>query len=216
MTQSVSVSERVGKPRPILFRPEMVRAILAGRKTVTRRPIRFLHDGPVTAMREHVAPHRDSPPGDVSWSAEHEHGKRGRVDVVVVEQGIRCPYGQVGDRLWVRETWGIELAERREGAAGEVVYRTVYRADNPSWGGKWRPSIHMPRKACRLVLEIVSVRAERLQDITEEDAINEGMNYYLSFRNRRAAFAHKWNEIHGQGAWESNPWVWRLEFKVVG
>ena len=124
-------------------------------------------------------------------------------------------YGQPGDRLWVRETWAPSLVEG-------AIYRATSKA-NPI---RWAPSIHMPRWACRLVLEVLTVRVERLQDITEEGAKAEGVSldwyhrdaghgYYESYRD---GFECLWNSIYGKRpglAWEDNPWVWVTGFRKM-
>jgi hypothetical protein len=161
-----------------------------------------------------------------------------------MEAKERCPYGVPGDRLWVRETWG-----------GDDCSGYAYRADHPDWArfqgdgeqpdSAWRPSIHMPRRASRLLLEVTSVRAERLHDISEEDAIAEGVAIHVdatdcppgmvrplhqltrspmlhagikaSAENAyRWAYACLWESINGKRApWASNPWVWVLSFQRV-
>lgn len=197
------------KERPILFSGPMVRAILAGTKTQTRRMVRpgVLADG-----------WPDVPPLAIAYAAE------------------RCPYGVPGDRLWVRETF-----------AGDDCCGYVYRADHENADlragdlddgeqsiRRWSPSIHMPRAASRLDLEISAVRVERLQDISEADAQAEGVEpFFTRFSGigreqritsgelaadaeRRASFAVLWDEINGDRAlWISNPWVWALSFEVT-
>lgn len=174
------------KERPILFSGEMVRAILEGRKTQTRRVIR---DNLLSRFDDlNLDSYSDRNP-----SYETECGQ-------LVLMTDLCPYGQVGDRLWVRETWAY------------CPYRDCffYRADNFSEDKfKWKPSIHMIRAASRITLEITGVRVERLQDISEEDAIAEGMNPELP----RAKFRFLWESINGKGSWNLNPWVWVIEFK---
>ena len=167
------------KERPVLFSGEMVRAILEGRKTQTRRVIKpqplWVGD-PNVAFKTHSA----NPKGI-----------------------INCPYGQPGDRLWVRETF-----------AGTKNTGFAYRATDTAYGHKWRPSIFMPHWASRINLEVVSVRVERVQDISIEDAYDEGMEWgdqgcgVLEFKNL-------WDSINlkrGYG-WDANPWVWVIEFK---
>lgn len=154
----------------------------------------------------------------------------------------RCPYGQPGDRLYVREN-GWQRPERtakmmREGADTWAPY--YYDADGlaeqdvadfKAWGFKRRPSIHMPREHSRILLEIVSVRVERLQDISETDAMAEGCAYYepanylshggWSHDGRYvhgtalASYRTLWGQINGAGSWATNPWVWVVEFKVI-
>ena len=125
---------------------------------------------------------------------------------------------QPGDILWVRETW----ARSNDNPLG-VVYRADPGDDlmDPI-GGKWRPSIHMPRWASRLSLEVLDVRPERLQEITEEEAVMEGIREVTmadvprqAAMSERQDFARFWDKIDGPGSWEANPWVWRYEFRRV-
>jgi len=154
------------KERPILFSGPMVRAILDGRKTQTRRPVK---PQPFVATPSMF---------DVS----------------------KCPIGQPGDRLWVRETW----TKNTNG----VVW---YRADrHPIAGGLWRPSIHMPRWASRITLEITRVWVERVQDIMEDGAIREGM-VRVDRCSPFQMFRDTWQSIYG--TWDANPWVWAVEFR---
>jgi hypothetical protein len=132
-----------------------------------------------------------------------------------------CPYGVPGDRLWVRECWscldshsrpGSRIAFRADTADGERV-----RVDAP-----WRPSIHMPRWASRLTLEVTGVRVERLQDISEEDALAEGMERHLWEETMHGDthlqvldYRALWESINGPGSWDANPWVWAVSFKLL-
>ena len=143
---------------------------------------------------------------------------------------MNCPYGQPGDRLWVRETWsiGVEWDETKPrsitryspDSADAMRSQILYRADRrPTLGnslgaGKVRPSIHMPRWASRITLEIASVRVERVQDITKEDALAEGIE---ASRFTIAGFVMLWDKINAKRGFhaETNPWVWVVEFKVV-
>ena len=169
------------KERPILFNGAMVRAILSGAKTQTRRVVKL--DG-ITNM------------GQVFPSG------RFRVNADGVTDGlVDCPFGVVGQGLWVRETWA---------KAGEVGDHTEYRADNPDpLSGRWRPSIHMPRWASRLSLTITDVRVQRLQDISEADAEAEGFDC-------RDLFACTWVNLYGPKSWLANPWVWAITFTKDG
>jgi len=180
------------KERPILFSGPMVRAILDGRKTMTRRVIKY---PAVTVEHDRIIAGRfiDPKTGCVD----------GQFDV------IACPYGQPGDRLWVRETYN------------SCGGKPFYRADgelHPDW--KWRPSIFMPRWASRITLEITAVRVERLKDITIEDAQAEGvtpLGVEGDGRRWRAAFRELWDSLNakrGHG-WGANPWVWVISFKRV-
>lgn len=203
------------KERPILFSAPMVRAILEGRKTVTRRIVRLPRgvefDGTTIDSRcvEVLASRPDEPTGT-------------RV--------VACPYGQQGDRLWVRETWAPwseHLAQTGESEAlrdakAQMPWACIeYRATDEQWIERWRPSIFMPRWASRITLGVVSVRVERLHEITEEDAKCEGVSlperpYPDGTPPHRTAFAALWDEINGKRApWGGNPWVWRVEFRRV-
>ena len=191
------------KERPILFSGSMVRALLAGTKTQTRRvakPVRHPDLGNVYA------------PGALVLEHEPQH---------VIDRC--CPYGRPGDRLWVREAFMHEPADFCWEASVSIPCRpaeTVYRADFPNSqpGEGWKPSIHMPRNLSRILLEITSVHVERLQDISEADALAEGVPHSLNLPGGRFArenFEHLWWTINGDGSWESNPWVWVVEFKRV-
>lgn len=197
------------KERPILFSAPMVRAILNGTKTQTRRVVKDRHID--------AAP----PACFFQWLRE------------------RCTYGQPGDRLWVRETWqvvdGSERARRivtdPSPSRGWIEYAaTVHPGHEPP--PRWRPSIHMPRWASRILLEITAVRVERLQDISGEDAVAEGIardgDGYERFhvdpdaplgqsftRNPVLAYRGLWEKINGVGTWDANPLVWVIEFKRV-
>lgn len=230
------------KERPILFSGPMVRAILEGRKTVTRRAIKLQPDVPVTD----AIPRRDYPhgPATIDWYWRPRHGHLNGVP----SHGwyFKCPYGQPGDRLWVRESFadlrgtGIE---HRPDPAG-LLSRYAFAADSPpgslsdetrkDFGVKWKPSIHMPRIACRILLKITAVRVERLQDISDDQAIAEGIerdsaNPTLWRRGQlhgdqnivqmtgfpKLAFRSIWEAIKGHESWAANPWVWVIEFKLV-
>ena len=211
------------KERPILFSGPMVRAILSGAKTQTRRIVRGVNS------ETELAP-------DFTTSFP-EHG----MDAVRFEDGhavfeyqtgiadtreyrVRCPFGKIGDCLWVRETWRDRSVVGHSRFHGEQEAEWIeYRADRPSndrTGLRWRPSIHMPRRVSRIILEITGVRVERLQDISEQDAWAEGFPD-PDGRNReypdRARYWFKtlWGEINGIESWAANPWVWVIEFKRI-
>lgn len=190
------------KERPILFSSEMVRAILDGRKTQTRRVVR---PQPPEEFGFAIC----DPHGLCCWSADAEEGG----DCFPSDNPMRCPYGQPGDRLWVRETWGY--GEPREVNPGTIIATAVYRADpdaTPNNG--WKPSIHMPRWAGRITLGIIAVRVERVSDISTEDAFDEGI---LQGAGARGRFRELWDSINSERGypWESNPWVWVVEFRVI-
>lgn len=203
--------------RPILFNGAMVRAIIEGRKTVTRRAIKHQPDVPVTD----AIPRRDYPhgPATVEWYWRPQHGHLNGVPSHGWD--FKCPYGQPGDRLWVRETFAVY--------GDNKMHCIHYRADRPHHVGQkgmgYKPSIHMPRWACRILLEISEVRVERLQDISYEQAMAEGITHagdgffhvadsrHLSL-DPRESFAGLWDSTGGD--WNANPWVWVVEFTRVG
>jgi hypothetical protein len=206
------------RERPILFSAPMVRAILAGSKTQTRRIVKFRQFGPTETK-------------GYDWTFRD---RRGLWQDVRSEDLVRrwCHYGVPGDRLWVRETFycddyrhpNIPPEERTPEWREQMLH---FRADVPGgrfadagyWAepGRWKPSIHMPRWASRITLEITSVRVERLQEITEEDALAEGVDSggFTGPHPARAAFVHLWSEINGAESWHANPWVWVVAFKRV-
>jgi hypothetical protein len=220
------------KERPILFSAPMVRAILEGRKTQTRRVLDRM-----TGFKVSQFDRSDTPGYD--WHFRCQRGLWQDMDNAEVLS--RCPYGQPGDRLWVRETWAVVPHVTDNGpkhkANGDGTGAT-WRADwdgNPS-GFKWTPSIHMPRWASRLTLEITDVRVERLQGISEADARQEGTGLYSYdpivghmwtpvagqvkcgssiAANAIECFQCVWQSINGPDSWSLNPWVWVLEFKRV-
>ena len=213
------------KERPILMSAPMVRAILAGIKTQTRRVVK--PQPPADTFQVTPYHHPDNHPRFFAWKDGF-----GGAEMHPAWEPIPCPYGQPGDRLWVRETFGH--FERNDNfTPGCEVF---YRAD----GGcleiePWRPSIHMPRWASRITLEITGVRVERLQDISEADAMAEGIERAEDFFGRpcwRAydepegsdvvfpddpigSYASLWMSINGPGSWDANPWVWVLEFRRI-
>jgi hypothetical protein len=196
--------------RPILFSGPMVRAILDGRKTMTRRVVRLAVE---------FADSHCTFPWFTKVAARFLRSFTNRT----VERVVDCPYGSPGDILWVRErVWTRPPRtprSMREGADTWPPYE--YDADQHDadreqlreWGWKPRPSIHMPREACRLRLEVADVRVERLQAITDEDAIAEGIEVTPTM-TPRASFAALWDAINGKRApWTDNPWVWVVTFR---
>ena len=200
------------KELPIIFSAPMVRAILDGRKTQTRRivnkpiPVGHKFHGWII---ESTDKKRD---GCAAWSIGDDALA---YDLIVA----KCPYGKPGDRLWVRETF----LQDTEGF--------IYRADGDFEGnakilGGWRPSIHMPRSASRILLEITGVRVERLQDISECDAKAEG-SYVCDYFGRRLldqssnqgcykwGYRSIWESLNGSGSWHLNPFVWVVEFRTL-
>lgn len=196
------------KERPILFSGHMVRAILNGQKTVTRREIK-------PSMRSADSSFELHQQEDGSWRPMHTFDES-CMDAKGTEHPIVCPYGQPGDRLWVREAWAqINVAQ----APGEswVVYR---ECDNRTdYGGPWKPSIHMRRRDSRILLAVTDVRVELLQDISEEQAEAEGVGFLRHVPDADETltsaqlFECLWSSINGDESWIGNPWVWVVEFK---
>lgn len=198
------------KTRPIIFSGNDVRAILEGRKTQFRRVVKF------------------------EWSSSRE----ALMNQATFDPAYKCPYGQPGDRLWVRETWGmsfedIVIAIGRQFVSGGTWGSddrpdrkpcVVFRADgdmpdnSPHETARWSTPVQMPRWASRITLEIVSVRVERLNDISAEDAELEGCNRFVDSPgsyDARVQFCELWESIHGHVSLDLNQWVWVIEFKEV-
>ena len=255
------------KERGMIFNGEMVRALLSGQKTQTRREVKLNLDIACLATTYDWA---------TSLAANHYQGLteeqiqqkaeslRGVIHPVILDNGqmvsIICPHGKPGDRIWVRETWGVvshELDEdgriqswtpdRPATAIHEMPFgngyysgHAIYAADGDfTWGDDdgyedgrscWKPSIHMPRAASRILLEITAVRVERLNAISGEDATAEGVptagslltdypGTFLTpkgdFATGKVAFQRLWESIYGDESWQANPWVWVIEFKLV-
>ncbi len=212
--RSVSVRGWAVGERPILFSGEMVRAILDGRKTVTRREVKLPRARDSFVLVEH---------GDGWWPYQSDDGES-HVCSDGMERPYNCPYGQPGDQLWVRESWcPIYRQGNPELGVIEVDYRATPRERMCDLDGsrRWKPSIHMPRSASRIQLEVTAVHVERLQDISEEQAQAEGVSPVrvkvkkLSALVHRAGFFYLWERINGIGSWDANPWVWVVEFKVI-
>lgn len=245
--------------RPILFSGAMVRAILDGRKTQTRRVVKLpwkveseIGGRPFRIHRDQCGVddcdfrHTDDPRDDETLDC-------GGYELDLEGRAARSLYGAPGDRLWVRETWGLPPSydPKKHGdlksmpRIGPVCFAADYTTPDgalrPAWdGGKWRPSIHMPRWASRLTLEVTWVRVERLQAISEEDAKAEGARHFPDLPvgpighyspprwsmeapentdqclgSPRWAFANLWQKLNGAGSWDANPWVWVITFKRV-
>jgi hypothetical protein len=214
------------KQRPILFSAAMVRALLAGTKTQTRRALKH-QPIDIIQMPEPPAPVTSSHHRPIQqWVTLEQRVPEPRGKVV------RCRFGIPGDSLWVRETWQ-RIYERHDGqrfteARPGFQYRRSwieYAATSSEPPPKWRPSIHMPRAHCRIILRITDIRVERLQDITEADAMAEGIikvgqrweadGIVATPDGARDAYKSVWNYINGRDAWDANPWVWALSFERV-
>jgi hypothetical protein len=227
------------KERPILMSAPMVRALLSGAKTMTRRPVK--PQPPATAKGFEAITSRPEDYYDfVEVSGGHD------------AQFLRCPYGRVGERLWVKETWAIDQCgprvslDKETWSEGWPLSRLRYVAtdeapstDRSTNKGYWwnkRSSMFMPRWASRITLEITGVRVERLQDISEADAIAEGVLHWGANMNQAEAataalfaavshcvtksesvpiwlFHQLWESINGDDSWKLNPWLWVVEFK---
>lgn len=208
------------KDRPILFQGSMVRGVLNDSKTQTRRVAKLTSSGHV----KEVGGHRRWHPADPDAT-------------------LACPYGQPGDRLWVRETWAYHL-HALSASNHELSGPWVYAADGGTQHrlcDRWRPSIHMPRVASRITLEITNVRLERLQAISDTDAIAEGIERGQGFPGwyrgplkgdsvglkeygerfkiptafPKLAYRALWEHINGTESWDENPLVWVVEFRRV-
>ena len=204
------------RERPILFNGDMVRAILAGQKTQTRRAVAGVRGDNCLSLRKATKTRC----GIVTHVLE------------APERGL-CPFGQRGDRLWVREAHAIFPTHGQHRADAErwgpwsglpttlsddgkqiAYYREGFDRCDP---GRWRPSIHMPRWACRLLLEITAVRVQRLQAVSTQDCVAEGITTRFIVEDEnddlRIQFRDLWTSTGGD--WDSNPWVWVIEFKRV-
>lgn len=203
----------------MIFNAEMVRALLSGRKTQTRRII------------------KPQPEATLSGSLYGKWLSRalnGLLLPKIEDIAIHCPFGVVGDRIWVRETFQGPLFDYdlmdsycKDPTPFEKPEFCVYKADGvpaPEFYDAddelhccWRPSIHMPRWACRILLEITNVRVERLKSISDGDAIREGCSTADMMSGDCVAdvFARLWASIYGSDSWNANPWVWVIEFKRV-
>lgn len=187
--------------RPILFSGPMVKAILEGRKTMTRRVVKPAPEFGVEAA-----------------SVQHEDGKAKAVFQSLSNCSgitVACPYGRPGDMLLVRETWAYnpDFNPPYEFSTGQYVYRADFGAEPVAWN--WRPSIHMPRAASRILLEITAVRVERLKDITASDCVCEGIEFESDIFTTYNKFRRLWQSINGPESWAKNPWVWVIEFKKI-
>lgn len=207
------------RERPILFSGSMVRAILAGQKTVTRRVINVPAGVDVGDVPGH-------PEELMLFGVGREH-----VGTHTRSKLVTCPYGDPGDRLWVKETW---LPHEFDDHADIATYRADYNdgpipkaiLDEREGRSRWHSGRFMPRCASRITLEVASVRVERLHALDDADALREGVMATVGHealgRERlpgwpRQLFSVLWDEINGKrAAWVSNPWVWRIEFKVSG
>ncbi len=200
--------------RGIIFSAPMIRALLAGTKSQTRRAIAERDLGPIRSEGADLM-------ADGLW-----YWRAGKIHY---QGGFRCPYGVPGDRLWVRETFRVE-----DGCSNESGRNGVhYRADDEPGDQRWTSPIYMPRWASRLILELTEVRVQRLQEISEADAKAEGVEpqrigtvtmsmHETSFtptgtESFRQAYQNGWDKLNAKRCfpWAANPWVWALSFRKV-
>ncbi|HDQ4772109.1 TPA: hypothetical protein P9I14_004097 [Yersinia enterocolitica] len=215
--------------KPILFNSEMVNAILSGRKTQTRRimkvqPSEHFHPQTIHGSMDFTA--HWYTPGVIDKDGYLQPARKDVFGVADEDEGYTCPLGAVGDQLWVRETWARYNIDQ---TSHDMDYRATAPADWPK-DGLWRPSIHMPRWASRINLLITGVRVERLQDISEEDSMSEGIDadslaesqdHYDCIADHNMTgrptakryFSNLWQSIYGEESWQANPWVWVIEFE---
>lgn len=253
------------KERGMIFNAEMVRTILDGSKTQTRRIMKVqpsdgfhpTHNGYDLDLNAHWYT-----PGVIDKNGYLQPAKKDVFGVADENEGYTCPFGAVGDRIWVRETWGVVSHELDEDGrikpwspdrpataihempfgSGYYTGHAIYAADGDfTWGDDdgyedgrscWKPSIHMPRAACRILLEVTGVRVERLNGISEADAESEGIDmdaladsqdcydciadHNMTGRpTATGAFKYLWESIYGEENWLANPWVWVIEFKRI-
>lgn len=216
------------KERPILFSTPMVQAILEGRKTVTRRTtgLELINESP----DDWTGVFMDK---ENKWQAECEGWDGYHL------KEVKCPYGQVGDVLWVRESFQvfdtldriISLKDFKENGVRIYSFKQQEPERVAKYGGeteKWKPSIHMPKSIARIWLEITDIKVERLQDISEDDAEAEGIelvehNCFKNYNEKDpfqfledpiGSFQSLWQSINGTENWNANPWVWVVSFKV--
>lgn len=239
--------------RGMIFNAEMVRAILDGRKTQTRRIVNWhgLNEG--LNLNFSGLKVREYPNG---WVIESESRSSSEWRC----KPTPCPFGSIGDRIWVRETWATlgnedgcyvdweeNLCKGDERSAARIYRASCEQrpgdyglwsipddacwkphTENQKFEGAWRPSIHMPRWASRILLEITDVRVERLNSISENDAQAEGVaklrgGFWQHYQpgwtqhqlSARGSFVTLWKSIYGEESWNSNPWVWVIEFKRI-
>ena len=198
------------REKGLIFNSEMVRALLDGRKTQTRRPIKWKQ----TRFTE-IGEREDG--SKWPWSEDAEHA---------CDFWHPCPFGAVGDRIWVREAFRVHS---RATDVATLVYKASERnswteqtrrvpvavCNKPATPEKWTPSLHMPRWASRILLEITGVRVERLRSMSQDDARAEGVIAASGPMEAGLAFRELWDSIYGEESWKANPWVWVIEFKRV-
>lgn len=230
----MKLEKQEAKEHPILFQTEMVQAILEGRKSQTRRIVKLKHL-PISEIGS-IYPD-GSGLGWIAWSPKPVSAEE-TAKCYPGNEGFKCPYGAVGDTLLVRETfypwdtggyaYKADGFEQRYGAWERDTPKKFHDVERIE---KWKPSIFMPKEACRIFLEITDIRVERLQDISEENAIAEGVENidachpytykgYLPAKqtlcwNAVSSYKTLWQSINGEASWNSNPFVWVISFKRI-
>ncbi len=213
------------KTRPILFSTEMVKAILAGRKTQTRSRVKL--EDRYWNYKSVCKDYKGT--GFIFWTGKVSQEQS--LQFYPNAEGKKCPYGQIGDVLWVRETW-------REVVDFDKTDFIAYKADFPFLVDKWNSPILMPKTAARIFLKITNIKVERLNDISESDAIKEGVeitgvnlngikpykryskdhinDFYIHLPvTAKESYQTLWDSINGDGSWSLNPWVWVIEFERI-
>lgn len=210
------------KERPMIFNAEMVRAILDGRKTQTRRIMKVQPENAELGLRRITDSSVAKEVGMYFWCLADACGVKHRSNL------FSCPFGEVGDRIWVREAFRVHS---RASDVATLVYKAseqqswtqqthrvpIEQCTKPAVVDKWTPSLHMPRWASRITLEVTGVRVERLNDISDADALNEGCSTNDMKSGDRLAdvFSRLWSSIYGAENWKANPWVWVITFKRI-
>ncbi len=205
--------------KPIIFQGEMVRAILDGRKTVTRR----LND--LEAVNENP----DLPPDSFTYYGLQDGLFAEFRPLRGLKFSIKCPYGRVGDELWVRENvfdkghWHLPEGKEKKEFLSQGVFTYMATDQRPDYSYRTRPSIHMPRIASRIQLRVTELRVERLQQINDDQAKAEGAepshfcrntgHYYPASPSYADGFAELWKRINGKESWNLNPWLWVIGFE---
>lgn len=226
------------KERGMIFNAEMVRAILDGRKTQTRRVMNVQPESNQFGLLHITSSTKRSDIGKYHWAESNATGNHVRSKL------FSCPFGAVGDRIWIRESFFPAPLEMQYTPPRKTMWNIAYRDGvqmeklapveyNPLIYNyeRWTPSIHMPRWASRITLEITNVGVQRLQSISPNDAaheglvrlpatgrycINQGDQYFCAAsHDAREVFSWLWESIYGADSWKANPWVWVIEFKRV-
>jgi hypothetical protein len=200
------------KMRPILFSPAMVEAVLSGQKTQTRRIIKPQPD-PSFHVQVGTGLSLD---GNGVFGALYSKGG-------IHADFVKCPYGKVGDILWVREKW-LDASIGKKDLRDVIYFSSESGKLYDKQGAKWKPSIFMPREACRIFLKITDIRIEVLNKISDDDCLAEGVYkekdyYYVGGKFKSSdpkwAFLQLWESINGVNSWDNNPFLWVVKFEII-